>query len=1017
MPPPAQQRPACKKLVALAASGHSVRDSSIQQDTADSSTGQQQPFVHEPQTPACTHQQQTQVHAPPTPACTQQQQPAPTETVTVNSSTSSSANSGLDPACIFLAATNSPPQQRLFLRGKVNGVQMTALIDSGSEQDFISKEFCQQQGLAVTAASTGECITVQFPDGERRRSDATVVATVRLSNFKFQHRLHVLDITGYDVILGIPWLRQYNPDVDWSTHTVRLVHKSTQIVLHSTVGALAACATAEVQPDTDTADPAAHIFGPNANWQQELQALLDGYNDVFQEPTALPPERPIQHRIDIIPGAKIPYQRIYRLSPAQKEESKRQVATLLGKGYIRPSVSPYACGVLFVPKPNGTFRMCTDYRPVNAISIKDRFPLPLIDDLLDQVQGCNTFTKLDLFSGFHQVRMAEEDIPKTAFRTDQGHFEYVVLPFGLTNAPATFQRLMNYVLRDYIGTFVAVYMDDILIHSKSPEEHLDHLQQVLAKLREHNLFCNLSKCAFGKNKIGYLGYIISADGLSVDPSKTSTVDNWPTPTPAADVASFLGLAGYYRRFVHKFAERAAPLHALTHKDAPFDWTTTCAQAFRDLKTALTTAPVLVLADPSKPYSVYADASGKAIAAVLTQDGKPVSFYSRKLTPSEQNYTTGEQELLAIVASLSEWRCYLQGAEFLVNSDHLNHKTLQTKQFPSKREIRWLEFLQQFDYRIQHVPGKKNPADPLSRRPDYMAALATAPDLPSDGLLSQVKEGYAADNDYVDADFNSRLQQQDGLWYYHDRLAVPSDPSLRAMIIAELHDSPTAGHLGTDKTLAAVSRRFWWPRMSQTVRDYLRRCHSCQVSKPVNQKPYGLLQPLPTPSANWEQVTTDMITDLPPTQRGYDSIAVFVDRLSKMVHFAPTTKQVTSAGYARLLLDNVIRLHGFPRVIISDRDPRFTSRFYNTLFDLCGTKLKFSTAYHPQTDGQSERTNRTLEEVLRAYTSPRQDDWDLHLSTAEFALNNTVSPSIGTTRSTPTTATIQLPPLIWLHRHM
>ena len=454
----------------------------------------------------------------------------------------------------------------------------------------------------------------------------------------------------------------------------------------------------------------------------------------------------------------------------------------------------------------------------------------------------------------------------------------------------------------------------------------------------------------------------------MDPSKVSSIVEWPAPQSADELASFLGLAGYYRRFVHKYADLADDVkQACLADDGSFRWCPAAQQAFTVLRDAITSAPVLKTADPSLPYHLYADASGKAVSAILMQSGHPVSFYSRKMTPPERNYSVGEQELLAIVCALKEWRCYLHGVRFTVHSDHSNLRSLQTKPHPSGREARWMDLLAQFDFGVEHIPGKRNPADPLSRRPDYMAAPIST--VSSESLLSEVREGYAADANYQDAAFVDKLHSTDGLWYSGRKIAVPS---------------------------VTVSRRFWWPDLRSDVADYVARCHSCQVNKPSNQRQAGLLMPLPTPDYPFQQVTTDLITDLPPTERGFDSIAVFVDRLTKMVHFAATTKSVTAPGYAQLLFDNVVRLHGMPKVIISDRDPRFTSRFWKALAKLCGTDLRFSTAYHPQTDGQSERTNRTLEQVLRAYVQPTQTDWDLRLSTAEFAVNNSVSASTGQT---------------------
>ena len=349
--------------------------------------------------------------------------------------------------------------------------------------------------------------------------------------------------------------------------------------------------------------------------------------------------------------------------------------------------------------------------------------MPRIDELLDQLVGAKVFTKLDLRSGYHQVRVADQDIEKTAFRTRDGHYEFTVMPFGLTNAPATFQRLMNDVFRQYVDDFIIVYMDDILIYSKTPKEHEEHLRKAMELLRKEKLFCKKSKCAFGLEEVQYLGHTIGPQGVRMDDVKVQAIINWPTPTTIRELRGFLGLAGYYRRFIERFAHRCAPMSELLKKENTWTWEKPQRDAFEDLKSAMTTAPVLAVPDPSLPYEVYVDASGFGIGAVLLQDhGKgwqPVAYISHKLTPAERKYATHEQELLAIITALKVWRCYLEGAAFKVNSDHKALEQLATQPKLSRRQASWVEYLQAYDCKVKYVEGEGNHADALSRRPDLM----------------------------------------------------------------------------------------------------------------------------------------------------------------------------------------------------------------------------------------------------------------------------------------------------------
>ena len=748
--------------------------------------------------------------------------------------------------------------------------------------------------------------------------------------------------------------------------------------------------------------------------KQAAERLVEEYRDVFPDelPRGLPPTRAVDHRIELTDATPPIHRGLYRMSPAELDELNKQINELLSAGFIQPSTSPFGAPVLFVKKKDGSMRMCVDYRALNKQTIKNRYPLPRIDELFDRLRGAKWFSKIDLRSGYNQVRIAAEDVHKTAFRTRYGHFEYLVMPFGLTNAPATFMHLMQSIFADVLDSIVIIFLDDILIFSKTLEDHRHHVAEVLQRLRKHKLYGKLSKCEFMRRSISFLGHVISADGLSMEPEKVKAITEWPVPKNATEVRSFLGLAGYYRRFVKDFSRIAAPLSELQEKEAVFAWTPARQAAFDQLKAAVTSAPTLILPDESLPYVVTTDASGFAIGAALCQDQgnglQPIAFLSKKMLPAERNYPVHEQELLAVIVALREWRPYLHGRPFRVVTDHHSLRYLQTQPHLSARQARWMEFLQQFDSTIEYQSGKLNVvADALSRRPDHKDerlaaaadAAAEAPSAPADSLLQRLRDAAIADAEYAallsaPQQAGTKYSVRDGLLYCGQQVRVPNSAEVRRTLLQEAHDALLAGHAGTAKTVELLSRWYVWPGMHADVSEYVRTCLLCQSNKARTTHVAGLLQPIPLPLRRWDQVSMDFVGPLPRTRAGHDALLVVVDKYSKMLHCVATTTKATAPQVAELFFDNIVRLHGVPTSIISDRDARFTSTFWRSLWSRLGTKLAMSTAYHPQTDGQTERANRTLEDMLRAYVNARQDDWDQHLTAVEFAYNNSRQTSTG-----------------------
>jgi hypothetical protein len=782
-----------------------------------------------------------------------------------------------------------------------------------------------------------------------------------------------------------------------------------------------------------------------------IAAVLQKHEGVFAPLSSLPPDRGVRHTIPLPPGHDPPYRAPYRMSPAELEEVKKVVADLLAKNYIEPAQSPYGSPILFVQKKDGTLRAVFDYRGLNKITARDRYPLPRIDSLFDAMYGCSVFSSLDLQSGYHQILIHPDDIPKTAFVTPLGQYQFKVLCFGLTNAPATFQRIMNRIFESQLYKSVVVYLDDVCVMSRSLEEHAVHLDETLSVLRDNQFFANKKKCYFARTSIKYLGHVVSGDGISVDPDKTAAVRNWPVPQNLQQLQSFLGLANYFRRFIQGYSSMVSPLTNLlggAHKTFDFtNWPADGAAlaAFNMVKAALTEPPVLALYNPNAQCEVRADASVNGTGAVLLQQDRPLAFMSKKFTPAQRNYTTTDQELLALLFACKEWRCYLEGAphKVLLTTDHQPLVALSTKPDLSRRQARSVDALSCFDFEIRYQPGKTNVADPLSRAPMVLAVLTRAmaqrippprpilllppppvsvpPDpstsrtpssasssvvslpLPPPPPLASIKEllqlSYATDAKLRNPDFMSSLTLVDGLYKTHaGRFYVPDNARLRDAILYDAHDAPYAGHTGVDKTHDRVQRFFWWPNMKSDVHTYVTHCDACQRNKPRNHKAFGHLQPLPVPSRRFAVITMDLIVKLPSTSSVpvFDSILVIVDKFSKYTRLVPCRESMSAAAVADLLHTHWFSDFGMPDQIISDRGSHFNNHFLSSIFRILSIRHSLSTAYHPQTDGQTERTNRTLEAMLRQYVAPTQTDWHSHLPNVQFAINNSFNVATGST---------------------
>jgi hypothetical protein len=988
-----------------------------------------------------------------------------------------------------LGAAQTHGPMKMVLEVWIQGRRMSALVDSGAMGNYISPETVNHHRLPWNKKSQPyklydiEGNVFGYNDGN---IDAeTDHLTMQIQGHTEQILLDVMDLSEYDVVLGHPWLRESNPLIDWRTGQLRWVDTAMQqqqlhpektnirgnlvkdqVTDYTSVNNDQSKYREGLQPETHKSRPkkqkeerqirktvqmarrnleeverylrAAQREKPKEESTEDRMKKIPKeyqvYEQLFKEEleTGLPEHSQWDCEIDLVEGTTPKFHKIYNLNESQLQTLREYLEDNLRKGYIRLSKSEAGHPVMFVPKKNGKLRLVVDYRALNNITVKDRTPLPLISELRDRFQGKSWFTALDLKGAYNLIRIKPGDEWKTAFRTKFGLYEYLVMPFGLTNAPAAFQKMINNVLRENLDIFVVAYLDDILIFSGTEEEHRKHVHWVLDTLQKAKLLVEPTKCEFHTHEVNFLGYTIRPNEVAMEKSKIDAVREWPKPTNVKEVQSFVGFANYYRRFIKNFGMIASPLTNLTKKTEEFKWTDECQHAFERLKDTIVSDTVLSQYDPKKPVELETDASDFAMGATVGQrddEGRmrPIAFASKKLHGAELNYPIYDKEFMAIIFGFKEFRHYLIGNmhKVKVYTDHKNIAYFASTQQLNGRQIRWAEYLSEFNYEIIHRKGSENGrADALSRRTDYDKKIKEKAqgqlfELNPEGHLQQrttlgtiqyklepsfshYKEIREETKKLEKDDIPGEVAEiTDGLPITcSDRVWIP--PELRHNIIKEIHDHPIAGHEGIRKTLARVKRTYDYRGIKKDVGRIVNECEECARSKAARHKPYGELKPLPVPAKPWESIAFDHITKLPKSkeitsQQEYDSIFVITDRLTKYGYFIPYQEATDAEVLAYTVLKTVVANHGLPDEVITDRGTTFASKFWQALTAQLGVNHKLSTAYHPQTDGQTERLNQTLEQYLRCYINYEQDDWASKLPLAQLAYNSAPTES---TKITP-----------------
>ncbi|GJR43974.1 retrotransposon protein, putative, ty3-gypsy subclass [Tanacetum coccineum] len=841
-------------------------------------------------------------------------------------------------------------QQPPFKRQNTSGQNVARAYTAGNNE---RKGYAGTTPTANRAAIAPNSQRLQFGKSSRELADGRISetnivlrgCTLGLLGHPFDIDLMPVELGSFDVIIGMDWLAKYHALIVCDEKVVRIPYGNEVLIIRgdSCDGGsklnIISCTKTQKYIEKGCQVYLAQVTSKKAEDKSEEKRLEDvpivrEFPEVFPEDLpGLPPARQVEFQIDLVPGAAPVARAPYRLAPAEMQELSTQLQELSDRGFIRPSSSPWGAPVLFVKKKDGSFRMCIDYRELNKLTVKNRYPLPRIDDLFDQLQGSRVYSKIDLRSGYHQLRVREEDISKTAFRTRYGHYEFQVMPFGLTNAPAVFMDLMNRVCKPYLDRFVIVFIDDILIYSKSRKEHEGHLKLILNLLKKEELYAKFSKCEFWLSKVQFLGHVIDSEGIHVDPAKIEAIKDWASPKTPTEIRQFLGLAGYYRRFIEGFSKIARPMTKLTQKSVKFEWGEKAEAAFQLLKQKLCSAPILALPEGSENFVVYCDASHKGLGAVLMQREKVIAYASRQL----------------------------KSLQHILDQKELN-----------MRQRCWLELLSDYDCEIRYHPGKAN-------------VILNAQ------LEARKEENFI--NEDLRGMINKLEPRADGTLCLNNRSWIPCLGDLRALIMHESHKSKYSIHPGSDKMYQDLKKLYWWPNMKAEIATYVSKCLTCAKVKIEYHKPSGSLVQPEFPQWKWENITMDFVTKLPRTAAGQDTIWVIVDRLTKSAHFLPMREDDTLEKLTRQYLKEVVSKHGVPVSIISDRDGKFTSHFWKSLHKALGTRLDMSTAYHPETDGQSERTIQTLEDMLRACVLDFGKGWDKHLPLVEFSYNNSYHTSI------------------------
>lgn len=845
-----------------------------------------------------------------------------------------------------------------FYRQKV-----LALVDTGSTSSVLgSKGFYLLQKCNIPIHYENSC-NITTADGAVQNLLGYINVDLVVSKVSRRMKILVVPSVAHTLILGMDFLEIFQIEANFRTLSYQILEPSL-------------CVVNNIESYADL----------SCSQKESLQSVIDCFSSIAPE-NKLGRTHLISHAIDT-GNAKPISQRQYPLSPAMQQHLNQEIDKMLELGIIQKSQSPWCSPLWLVPKSSGEYRVCFDGRKLNSVTVKDTYPMPQIDSILNKLRDARYLTSIDLRQAFFQIPLEESSRPKTAFAVyGKGLFEFCVMPFGLANSPKTMVRLMDIVLDPAIINQVFVFLDDIIVASPDFSSHIKTLKEVYQRLKDAGLTVNLKKCEFCRPSLKFLGFVVDNNGLRTDPDKVSAIVNYPTPKNTTEIKRLIGLVSWYRRFIKDFSSISSPINDLLHgrkKGQPIVWTEEAEKAFSEIKLRLTSAPVLASPDFSKPFVIQCDASDTGVGAVLYQecDGleHPVAYASKSLTAVQRKYTTTEKELLACIFGIEKFRSYVEGTSFVVETDHSSLKWLNSMTNPSGRLTRWAVKLSQFDFTIKHRKGSLNVvADALSRSVAEVSVLDVATFKPDRWYTKMIEKVQSSPEAYP------TFRVENGILYKHIfpkhnivsnlsswKIVVPTVN--RPEILRLYHDEPTGAHFGVAKTLSRVCELYYWPGMRKTVYAYVRKCTICASCKSSNLPRAGLMGAYKNINFPFQLVSADLLGPYPRSKNGNQYILVVVDWFTKFVLVHPMSR-ATSAGIVKFIENNVFLIFGVPQIFACDNGSQFVSKEFKKLMDDYKVqKIWFNPRYHAQIN-HAERANKVIVTAIRCYIHENHNTWD------------------------------------------
>lgn len=891
----------------------------------------------------------------------------------------------------ILNISNLSHDKRFYAAVTVLGQSFFGLLDSGATISVVSQSFYRKLLLLGLKSHEVTCQNLVTADGTSHSVQSVVHVPLQFNKEFKVVPFFVMEKLNHEIILGMTFFHAFDLSVELKkgSESNIIVQGDQQLLIIDTVSPIVGRSELSLEEET------------------KLQTLIQDMAESIG--IGLGRTHLIQHRIDTADHLPVK-QRQYPFAPPIMRELEEEIQQMLEDDVIEPSYSPWRSPVLLVEKSSGKKRLCLDSRQLNKVTKKDSYPLPRVSSVLDNLKNARYLSTVDLKSAFWQIPLEDSSKEKTAFGlSGKGLYQFKVMPFGLSNAAQTQQRLMDRLFPSEYEGKIFTYLDDIVIVNADFEDHLSSLRWVKEQLSMAGLSINMEKCEFGRPSLKYLGYIVDKEGLRTDPDKVSAILNYPRPSTFTELKRFIGLASWYRRFVDNFAIVAAPLHDLTkggRKGKLIDWNEEAEIAFVDLKTALTTTPILCVPDYTKEFSVQCDASNKGVGAVLFQtingSEKPVAYTSRKLSERESKYTTSERELLSVLHAVEQFRPYVEGSHFKIYTDNSSLLWLQKQKDPHGRLARWAMRLQQFDYELLHRKGKENVVpDVLSRAiPDFEIDVL-------DIRQEDKDEWYLDQEDKVRKGLETSDWElsQNKLWKflklkqfpdetYDWKLVVPK--SMREAALKECHDDPVSGHLGIKKSVLRTRQHYFWPSLIKDVKDHVRKCEICASHKVSQQPASGLMGKHREVTQPFQIVSLDLMGPFPRSTQGNTMLLVISCWFSKFCLLFPL-RNGKASNITKIIEEQVLLLFGIPKVIICDNGKQFVSGQFKELAQNYGIDIWYTPSYHPQAN-PTERVNRVIGTAIASYVNDNHKHWDKYIPHIAHAIRTAVHEVTGKTPS-------------------